>query len=170
MPKLVEALREVRVVSVVAGFSYSAAVSHTGALNTWGAGSNGLLGHGEEKYHLTPKLVEALREVKVVSTAAGERHSAAVSHTGALYTWGSDEDGQLGHSDRGNQLTPKLVEALREVNVVSVAVGGYAVAVSELGQFYSWGFGDDACLGHGDLDQRSTPTLVQALCAAPTTE
>ena len=44
---MVEGLRGKNVVSVVAGGEHSAAITRDGALYTWGKGSYGRLGHGE---------------------------------------------------------------------------------------------------------------------------
>lgn len=41
--------------------------------------------------------------------AAGSNHSAAVTSSGELYTWGLGEYGRLGHGDNLTQLTPKRV-------------------------------------------------------------
>ena len=45
-----------------------------------------------------PALVQGqLSGLKVVSIAAGESHSAAITDKGALYTWGRGNYGRLGH-------------------------------------------------------------------------
>ncbi len=44
-----------------------------------------------------PMLVEGLRDKNVVRVAAGGSHSAAVTESGQLYTWGKGSYGRLGH-------------------------------------------------------------------------
>lgn len=41
--------------------------------------------------------------------AAGSHHSAAVTSSGELFTWGLGEYGRLGHGDTQSQFLPKRV-------------------------------------------------------------
>ena len=61
-----------------------------------------------------PARVTALAGVCVRQCAVGEDHCAALSATGAVYTWGSNLRGQLGYAG-GRQLLPKRVEALNHL-------------------------------------------------------
>ena len=47
--------------------------------------------------------------------SCNEDHTAAVGADGTLYTWGTGEDGKLGHGDTQRQLLPMVVEALADV-------------------------------------------------------
>ena len=46
---------------------------------------------------------------RIRDIAAGSSHSAAVTSSGELYTWGFGEYGRLGHGDCATQLLPKRV-------------------------------------------------------------
>ena len=110
-PRVVEALREIKIVSVATGLMHSLALTETGDVFSWGYNVNGQLGHGEAGGCLpTPKLVEALQGVRLVSVRAGFSCSAAVSKDGAIYSWGEGGDGCLGHDDEEDQHTPTLLE------------------------------------------------------------
>ena len=54
-------------------------------------------------------MIESLRGVEVVDIAAGGAHSACITSSGELYTWGKGRYGRLGHGDSEDQLKPKLV-------------------------------------------------------------
>lgn len=54
-------------------------------------------------------MVEALQGKHIRDIACGSNQSAAITSNGELYTWGSGEDGCLGHGDTANQLRPKQV-------------------------------------------------------------
>ena len=159
-PNQVEALREV--VTLASGAHHCMVVTSTGALYTWGRGNGGRLGHGDEQDQHTPKQVEALREVRVVALAAGYAHGMAVTSAGALYTWGMGDGGKLGHGDDHDQHTPKQVEALREVRVVSAAAGMYhSMVVTGSGAIYTWGVGTHGALGLGDnVQNQHTPVVL----------
>lgn len=59
-----------------------------------------------------PRIIESLRGKEIVDVTCGGAHSAAITASGELYTWGKGRYGRLGHGDSDDQLKPKLVEAL----------------------------------------------------------
>ena len=58
LPKKIEDFADQRVVAVSAGMVHSLALTADGAVWSWGGGSNGKLGHGDEQNQLLPKKVE----------------------------------------------------------------------------------------------------------------
>lgn len=76
---------------------------------SWGEGEDGKLGHGNRLNLDKPKLIEALKNKRIRDIACGSSHSAAITSSGELYTWGLGEYGRLGHGDSITQLKPKLV-------------------------------------------------------------
>ena len=61
-----------------------------------------------------PRLIEALKTRRIRDIACGSSHSAAVTSSGELYTWGLGEYGRLGHGDNTTQLRPKQVSVQHE--------------------------------------------------------
>ena len=56
------------------------------------------------------------------------------------------------------------IEALAGVRIWAVAAGGcHCLAVSDAGALYSWGYGGDGRLGHGDEQCQLTPRRVEEL-------
>ena len=77
----------------------------------------------------------------------------AVTEEGQMWTFGEGEDGRLGHGDVENQLVPKLAEGLASVRVCQVSAGGcHSMAVTEGGQMWTFGLGQEGELGHADQD------------------
>lgn len=60
-----------------------------------------------------PRLIEALKTKRIRDIACGSSHSAAITSSGELYSWGLGEYGRLGHGDNTTQLRPKLVSLLQ---------------------------------------------------------
>lgn len=56
-----------------------------------------------------PKIIEALQGFEIVDIACGGAHSAAITSSGQLFTWGKGRYGRLGHGDSEDLLKPKLV-------------------------------------------------------------
>ena len=76
---------------------------------SWGEGDDGKLGHCSRLSCDKPRLIEALKSKRVRDIACGSSHSAAITSSGELYTWGCGEYGRLGHGDNVTQLRPKQV-------------------------------------------------------------
>lgn len=68
-------------------------MTKTGELYVWGCG--GLTGHGDMKQYNTPTKLEYFSKsnTKIVVAVCGGLHTAVVSNSGEVYTWGSTEGG-----------------------------------------------------------------------------
>ena len=116
-----------------------------------------------------PRVIEALRGKSIVDIACGGSHSACITNTGELYTWGKGRYGRLGHGDSDDQLLPKLVEALRGQRVIDVACGSgdaQTLCLTDNDCVWSWGDGDYGKLGRGGSDGCKIPMKVEALMRA----
>lgn len=96
VPRPIEALKGVRITAVAAGDSHAIAITPAGLVYTWGVGFYGCLGHGDESSVAIPKLVDKLRDERIVSASGGAFHTLAVTDDGRLFVWGRDHCGQLG--------------------------------------------------------------------------
>jgi len=85
--------------SVACGEQHTLALTATGAVYSFGGGRRGALGHGATSDVLSPRRIDGLASVRAASVAAGAFHSLVVSRDGDLFTFGSDEHGQLGRGD-----------------------------------------------------------------------
>jgi len=123
VPRLIQSLAGQIVTQVTCGSYHTAAITGNGDLYTWGGGMYGKLGHGNETGCSTPKRVEALAGVPVEQIACGSRHTAVVTTSGRLFTWGDKENGVAGHGEtEGHQYTPREVERLRDKRIVQLSV------------------------------------------------
>uniref|UniRef100_A0A7N0U9V5 Uncharacterized protein n=1 Tax=Kalanchoe fedtschenkoi TaxID=63787 RepID=A0A7N0U9V5_KALFE len=177
-PRLVESLAAYSVDFASCGQFHSCAVTMTGELYTWGDGSHnvGILGHGNDISHWIPKRISgALEGLQVAFVACGPWHTALITSTGQLFTFGDGTFGVLGHGDRATVSLPKEVESLSGLRTIAVACGvWHTAAVVEVivahssssitsGKLFTWGDGDKNRLGHGDKEPRLEPTCVPAL-------
>ncbi|RDX95872.1 PH, RCC1 and FYVE domains-containing protein 1, partial [Mucuna pruriens] len=177
-PRLVEALTSTTVDFVSCGEFHSCAVTMSGELFTWGDGTHnaGLLGHGSDVCHWIPKRIAGpLEGLQIAFVACGPWHTALITSTGQLFTFGDGTFGVLGHGDRGNVSYPREVESLSGLKTIAVACGvWHTAAIVEViathsgtsissGKLFTWGDGDKNRLGHGDKEARLKPTCVPAL-------
>lgn len=102
---------------------------------------------------------------RVLLISAGASHSVALLSGNVVCSWGRGEDGQLGHGDAEDRLTPTQLSALDGQDIASVTCGAdHTTAYSETHmEVYSWGWGDFGRLGHGNSSDLFTPQPIKAL-------
>ena len=150
-------------VDISCGKYFTAAVTAEGRLYTWGQGRDYSLGHGDRDLQRLPKQVQALSSSKITRVACGRNFTVALDSEGSVYTWGSNDYGQLGvgQTEKYRALPTKL-RGLKEIT--EIACGDFHVlAVNKDGEVYSWGNGSDGQLGHGSVSNQATPSLVAGL-------
>ena len=118
-------------------------------------------------YNPTPTLVTIAPAGGPVTTATGTFHSAAVTATGELLTFGDNSFGQLGRSSSGptDFVPAPVVLPGATGGVVQVATGHqFTLALTDTGQIYAFGsnvFGQLGILTNaGTTSPNPTPTLV----------
>ncbi|KAF4665631.1 hypothetical protein FOL46_003559 [Perkinsus olseni] len=158
-----------KVMSAASGSNHTVAVCTDGSLLVWGSGWDGQLGTGNRRdvfIPVEPEQGEMSGEHNTIGVSCGQDFSAVVSSDGELYTFGSNQYGQLGVGDGClRSSTPLRVRGpLEERKIVKVACGGsHMAAVTDEGELYTWGYGRDGNLGHGDKADVGVPKLVEAL-------
>ena len=174
IPRITQSLAGQVVVQVTCGSYHTAAVTQNGSLYTWGGGMYGKLGHGNEVGHSTPKRVEALAGIPVSQIACGSRHTAIITSTGALYTWGDKENGVAGHGDAeggGHQYVPRLLEKLSGKRIVQLSACGFHTAcLTSDSELYCWGEGKFGRLGLNNERNAHSPKLVETLVGKKPTQ
>ncbi|KAK1563347.1 hypothetical protein Q3G72_026281 [Acer saccharum] len=152
------------------GGMHSVALTSLGQIFTWGYGGFGALGHSVYHRELFPRLVEGAWNRKIRHIATSGTHTAAITETGELYTWGRDEgDGRLGlgpgrgPNEGGGLSIPSHVKAL-PVPVAAVSCGGFfTMVLTEEGQLWNWGANSNYELGRGDKVGGWKPKPVPSL-------
>ena len=150
-----------------AGVRHSVFIDGEGRLSSCGNAPSynpGLLGHGEGVTRLnTPTRLPSPLGERAVSVSAGGEYSLALTADGAVWSWGSGAFGKLGHGNEEPQLLPKKVEALAGQRVVAVSAGVcHSLAITADGGVWSWGFGGQGRLGHGDGQLQLLPKKIEA--------
>jgi alpha-tubulin suppressor-like RCC1 family protein len=109
--------------------------------------------------------VESLRPVRIVSIAAGAKHSVALSETGQVWAWGCCLHGQCGTGSINKAVPlPHLVSSMGPLCCTSVSAGLFhTLCCTDLGDVYSWGGNQDGALGIGSFDTHLEPVLVDCL-------
>lgn len=176
VPRQVETLKELRTAMASCGVWHTAAVVEvtTGTsssnglpskkLFTWGDGAEGQLGHGDEEPRLVPSCVAMPDDSSFCKVACGHSITVALTASGQVYSMGSPDYGQLGSPVSIGKIPTCIEGNIRNNHIEEIACGSYHIAVlSSKAEVYTWGKGANGQLGHGDNENRNTPTLVEAL-------
>ena len=116
---------------------------------SWGYGGDGQLGHGDYQLQTMPVQIKGLHGEHVVAIDCGEKHSAALTSGGDVFTWGDGSLGQLGLGDTRKQHSPHRVMELQGRMILQLACGSFHTAcLADDSSVYTWGAGGSGRLGH----------------------
>ncbi|PKA52088.1 Ultraviolet-B receptor UVR8 [Apostasia shenzhenica] len=173
-PREVGSLSGLRTIKVACGVWHTAAIvevmgqSGTNVVSrklfTWGDGDKNRLGHGDKEARLVPTCVPALIDYNFHQLACGHNITVALTTSGHVFTMGSSMNGQLGNPQSDGKVPCLVQDRLVGELVEEIACGSHHVVVlTSRSEVYTWGKGANGRLGHGDVDDRKTPALVEAL-------
>jgi len=145
--------RAARVIALTSSWEGSGALLATGAYYNWGYNAAGQLGDGSTVNSAVPvqvKLPAPVREVSQGGSGAGNGQTIAILADGSVWTWGSNQHGQLGKAGTANSHVPVRVSVPAGVTFVTVDSGGYACyAIDSSGRLWAWGGNQNGQLGTG---------------------
>jgi len=98
----------------------------------------------------------------IVKISSKGYHCLAINTQGNVYSWGSNEYGNLGDGTFIDSYTPILINLS---NIVQVATGVvHSIALTNEGKVYTWGHGIYGQLGDGEAKIKNIPEQVPVLC------
>ncbi|KAG5844909.1 hypothetical protein ANANG_G00133160 [Anguilla anguilla] len=161
-PEPVFSLSRVPLAMIAAGGDHSFALTLSGTVFAWGKNSSGQLGVGDKEDRCDPTVVKSLNLKRTVFVSCGEEHTAILTKGGLVFTFGSGEYGQLGHSSDREELRPRLVAELWGARVTQIACGRHHTLayVASLKTIYSFGCGELGQLGRGQAGSQNVPLPV----------
>ncbi len=152
---------------------------------SWGQGEGGLLGHGDCVSLSSPKVIQALKNLDIVSVVCGGLHTLALSKQGGIYSWGKlkeklfnflgrGEGGQLGvpfeqltHDASTNELyltVPKKIKSVEHLVMIQIACGdAHSLSLTQNGQVFGWGYTNSGQLGLGITGDNYDPSSPYSL-------
>lgn len=99
-PKLIEALLHIDVVSIACGPQHVAVVGSNGEAYTWGNGSHGRLGLGNEENRAVPQKVNFSEQVNITEVFCGETGTMFLTDVGSVWACGNNKYNKLGLNNR----------------------------------------------------------------------
>lgn len=146
--------------SVSGGGNHTVAIKNNNELWTWGYNYWGQHASGN-RLHVTTTPIQVDSISSWLSLTTGFEYTAAIRDDYTLWTWGSNNYGQLGDGTREPYLA-WLVQVGVDGDWASVASGGWhTVAIKTTGTLWTWGRNHFGQLGHGTISgHNSTPAQV----------
>jgi len=157
------------VIAIAAGAYHSLALCSDGSIFAWGYNYNGQLGNGNadtgDQYAPVQTVSSgALAGKTVTAIASGQYHSMALCSDGTLFTWGDNENGQLGSGTLGISREPVAVATdgvLAGKTVVAMAGGEiHSIALCSDGTLATWGQNLYGALGNQTSSWTDVPSAV----------
>lgn len=145
--------------SIAAGLRYTMALKNDGTLWTTGNNDNGQLGNG--KPYIKTNIFNQIgnsNDWLLISTRIYT--SSAIKKDGTLWTWGDNQEGQLGNGDVDNDVTiPTQIGT--DTNWKQIASGDLnSSAIKTNGTLWTWGLNDYGQLGDGTYVNKFIPTQI----------
>ncbi|WP_395060417.1 T9SS type A sorting domain-containing protein [Flavobacterium sp.] len=145
--------------SVSAGGSHTLGIRTGGTLWAWGRNNFGQLGTTgvPASFSNIPIQVGTGSNWQIIS--AGNSHNVAIKTDGTLWTWGRNQESQLGDGSTTNSNIPIQIGTATNWRFIS-AGDEYVTAIKLDGTLWAWGFNASGQLGDNTTVNKTLPTQI----------
>ncbi len=164
-----------KITQIALGGQHSAALTNRGKLYMWGRNSFGRIGNNSTLEQLTPLNITSIvgspfstlaASDLITKVALGSEHSAAITSTGKVFTWGNNRVGQLGigrtsyEQTLPQNITTRFLLSTNE-KIVDISLGReHTMALSSSGKLFTWGGGGEGRLGNSSTTNQTSPVNI----------
>lgn len=136
-------------------------IKKRGYLHGTGYNGKGNLGVGHTGEINIPPTAGLSKLDNIVQISCGNDCTAFLTDQGELYTFGNNDNGELGHGDKISRSIPVKVDNLPRIKQVSCG-SHHMACITDQGQVYTWGTNYEGQLGIGDNTECEvlTPTKI----------
>lgn len=153
-----ESSEYISVAEFSAGTTYATILSSDGKAYSRGWNNMGQLGVQAGSKVNVSEWTEINVPEKLVTVKASD-HTAAISESGKLYTWGPNSNGQIGNGGTDTAFAPTQVTAVDRYSKVASG-NAFTLALDSEGHLWSWGANNAGQLGDGTTNDNPTPKMV----------
>ena len=152
-------------------------IDKKGKVYTWGSNRSGQLGNGTTDDSSVPICISDIKgsplSGKNIVDIYGSSTMIARDSDGKLYSWGYNEDGQLGNGTTANSSMPICISDIENSplsgkDIVDVyEISEVVIAKDSSGKLYSWGENYSGQLGNGTTENSSMPVCISDIEESP---
>ena len=148
-----------KIISIEGGLSHSGCITNFGRIFMWGLNGSGQLGFDGVSQNNYPIEITSFFDLKndeiITDIALGFYHSMALTSHGRIFSWGYNNNGQLGNGDFADSYIPMDITPLfdldNEETIISLEAGSFhSGALTSNGRLFMWGAQDSGALGNGE--------------------
>ena len=133
-----------------------------------GNNANGQLCIGNYISTDIPIRISNLKKLKITQIACGVGHVLVLTDNNLIYSWGrfyKQENKTEKATTHGDYPYPQLIESLSNESIIKISAGNnHSMAITELGELFTWGEGIYGQLGHGENKNEQYPKKVEYFC------
>ena len=145
--------------SVSFGLHHTICLSIEGCVFSFGSNDCGQLGLGKDGEALLftcePEIVDL---PPITQISCGNYFVICLSKDGDLYSFGSNDSGELGLGDNEEYTSPQLISSLKDIDFFECG-GVHTFCKTINNELYCWGSNKHGELGLGSKKNKNTPTL-----------
>jgi uncharacterized repeat protein (TIGR02543 family) len=145
---------------------HSAVLTSFGRIFTWGENGLGQLGDGTTNDSIIAIEITSQFNLNVGETiidiSLGDTHSSAITSEGRVFTWGSNNYGQLGDGSTTRSYIPLDITSQfgfdQNKLAIDILLGvSNSMIITSDNRVFVWGYNDSGCLGDGTIIDRHVP-------------
>jgi alpha-tubulin suppressor-like RCC1 family protein len=156
-PELNELLSDLNITVIKCSAQHSMALTQSGEVYAWGSNGSGQIGCGDNFDKSMPTKVKAFNEIKIKMISCGFHHSMALTENRCVYSWGSNQFGQLGIANIKESNTPKQIE-MKDIIIDKITCGSdHSLLLTNNGVIYAFGYNFFGQIGNGMQEDIETP-------------
>lgn len=129
----------------------------------WGNNTYGQLGLSSQDSDHEPVPRIYTFQIEISAISCGSSHTLILSSTGYVYSFGSNESGQLGLGESVSGVksipSPSLIRSISKISKITSGAW-HSMALSVSGELFTWGEGSTGCLGLGGFSSPCAPCKV----------
>lgn len=164
VPTLVSGLKGKEIAGCACGQSHSIVWTTDKDVYATGTSKEGALGLGDTTSRPSLTLIRALSGKNIGGVACGDAHTIVWMADKGVYSFGQGRYGQLGNAESANVTTPMAIPGFANKKIVGAVCGGsHTIMWTAENEVYSFGYGKNGQLGHGDSNNQDRPTLIAAM-------
>ena len=160
------------IIAVSCGGWHTAIVKSDGTVYSFGRNDFGQLGLGDTTQRTTPTKIDDENATDIIAVSCGDRHTIILKSDGTVYTFGYNNNGQLGLGNTTERTTPTKIVNLQYIlngttttisatDIIAVSCGSFHTAILKSdGTVYTFGRNSSGQLGLGNLTNRASPLQI----------